>query len=285
MSNKAKKTISRQAGLEIGYILGKYFLKMDHLHYGYWTDQISLDVANLHLAQEEYVNFVISHIPSHVRTILDVGCGTGYIARRLLDMGFEVDCVCPDPYLRQRAIELLQDRSHIFECPYEELQTENLYDMALFCESFQYIDEVKAISKSFKILNDGGYLLICDIFRKSVEGSSAISGGHNLEKFYDHMATFPFQQLKDADITEQTACNMDLMNDVMQKVVRPAADACLRFLQSRYPLVLKFLRWKYRNKLEKIERKYFSGQRTGETFKKYKSYRLLLYKKAASETT
>lgn len=276
---KTKKAVSRQVGLEIGYICGKYFLKLDHLHYGYWTDKIKPDVANLHLAQQEYVNFVISHIPSRVRTILDVGCGTGQIAGRLIDMGYKVDCVCPDPYLKERADELLQGQSRIFECPYEELQTENRYDMTLFCESFQYIKEVQAISNSYKILNDDGYLLICDIFRKTVEGETAMSGGHNLDRFYSRIAEFPFQKLEDLDITEQTAPNMDLVNDVMQSVVRPASDAGVRFLHSRYPLILKFLRWKYRKKLEKAERKYFSGQRTGEAFKKCKSYRLMLYKK------
>lgn len=282
--HKTKKAISRQVGLEIGYICGKYFLKLDHLHYGYWTEQLSLDVANLHLAQEQYTKFVISHIPEGVKTILDVGCGTGQIAKRLIDMGYEVDCVCPDPYLRERAGELLQGKSRIFEWPYEELETERRYDMALFCESFQYIDEVKAVSHSYKILNEGGYMLICDIFRKTVEGKNPISGGHNLERFYDRMPAFSFQQLEDIDITEQTAPNMDLMDEVMQNVVKPSTEAGLRFLKSRYPLVLKILRWKYRKKLEKVERKYFSGQRTGETFKKYKAYKLFLYKKVAEGT-
>ncbi|MDP6433472.1 MAG: hypothetical protein QGI15_04035, partial [Candidatus Scalindua sp.] len=72
---------------EVGSICGKYFLKLDHLHYGYWTGDMEVDVANLHLAQDEYAKFVISHIPDGVKTILDVGCGTGQIAKELLDMG------------------------------------------------------------------------------------------------------------------------------------------------------------------------------------------------------
>jgi SAM-dependent methyltransferase len=279
--HKTRKAVSRQVGLEIGHICGKYFLKLDHLHYGYWTDHISLDVANLHLAQEQYARFVISHIPDGVKTILDIGCGTGHIAKHLIDMGYKVDCVCPDPYLRERAGELLRDKSRIFGCPYEELETENRYDMALFCESFQYIDEIKAISNSDKILSDGGYMLICDIFRKTVGNESTMSGGHNLDRFYDRIAEVPFQKIEDLDITEQTAPNMDLMDDVMQNVVKPSAEAALRFFQCRNPHILKFLRWKYRKKFEKVERKYFSGERTGETFKKYKSYRLMLYKKVA----
>ena len=31
-------------------------------HYGYWTDELDVDVANLHLAQDEYVKFICSLI-------------------------------------------------------------------------------------------------------------------------------------------------------------------------------------------------------------------------------
>jgi len=39
------------------------------------------------------------------------------------------------------------------------------------------------------------------------------------------------------------------------------------------------LKWKYRKKLDKIEQVWYSGELTGENFIKFKSYRLLIYKK------
>jgi len=36
-------------------------------------------------------------------------------------------------------------------------------------------------------------------------------------------------------------------------------------------------------KISKIDRKYFNSEKTGENFKKFKSYRLLLYKKTNSD--
>ena len=95
MSDKRdKRTISREIGLEIGAVCGKHFLKLEHLHYGYWTDDLELEIFNLHIAQENYVNFLISHIPEGAKTILDVGCGMGQISRKLLDKGYTMDC-CP----------------------------------------------------------------------------------------------------------------------------------------------------------------------------------------------
>ena len=54
---KDKKTVSREIGVEIAAICGKYFLKLDHLHYGYWTDGLEVDIANVHIAQENYADF------------------------------------------------------------------------------------------------------------------------------------------------------------------------------------------------------------------------------------
>ncbi|MBA7651731.1 hypothetical protein ES703_59550 [subsurface metagenome] len=278
---KTKKDISRELGLEAGSICGKYFLKLEHLHYGYWTGDIEIDIANLHIAQDEYAKFVISHIPDGVKTILDVGCGTGQIAKKLLDMGYQVDCVSPCPFLKKQASELLGNRSHVFECFYENLQTVNRYDMVLFCESFQYIDMEQALSNTNKFLKSGGYLLICDIFRKGTLDKTFMGGGHSLTKFYNLIAKSSFRLIENVDITEQTAPNMDLLDDAMESVVRPVVSAGVRFLESRNPITLKLLRWKYRKKINKAHKKYLEGRKTGENFKKYKSYQLFLYKRDA----
>jgi len=280
---KTKKDISRELGLEVGSICGQYFLKLEHLHYGYWTGDIEIDIANLHIAQDEYAKFIISHIPDGVKTILDVGCGTGQIAKKLLDMGYQVDCVSPCPFLKKQAGELLGNRSHVFECFYENLQTVNRYDMVLFCESFQYIDMEQALSKTDKFLNSGGYLLVCDIFRKDVLDKTFMGGGHSLTRFYNLIAKSSFRLIENMDITEQTAPNMDLLDDAMESVVRPVVSAGVRFFESRNPITLKLLRWKYRKKINKAHKKYLEGHKTGENFKKYKSYRFFLYKKDAQE--
>ena len=272
--NKMKKEISREAGLEIGYILGKYFLKLDHLHYGYWADGLELDVTNLSKAQDAYADFVVSHIPEGVETILDVGCGTGQIASMLFEAGYKADCVCPSSVLRKRARELLGNKSQIFESTYEELQTENRYDMVLFCESFQYIYLQKAVSKTPGFLNDGGFLFICDIFRKDVEGKCVMGGPHKLGKFLGLMEDAPFEQIEDLDITEQTAPNIDILNHVTQEVMFPVIKAAEKFFHSRHPIILKLIKWKYRKKIAKTEQKYLHSNRTGEDFAYYKTYRL-----------
>ncbi|MHC4790464.1 MAG: class I SAM-dependent methyltransferase [Planctomycetota bacterium] len=280
---RTKKDISREIGLEVGSICGQYFLKLEHLHYGYWTSDIEVDVANLSLAQDKYTKFVVSHIPEGVETVLDVGCGTGQIAKELLDIGYEVDCVSPSPYLKQRASELLGGKSRVFECFYEDLETANRYDLVLFCESLQYIDLEKALSNTSKFLNNGGYLLICDVFSKDIVGKEVMSGGHKLAKFYGLIEKSPFRLIENVDITEETAPNMDLFNDVLEKVVGPVVNAGIRLFKSRHPLALKFLRWRYRKKIDKLRGKYFGGGKTGEEFKKYKSYQLFLYKKGTQE--
>ena len=93
------------------------------------------------------------------------------------------------------------------------------------------------------------------------------------------MKDAPFKLIESLDITEQTAPNMDLMNDVIQNVLRPSIEAGVGFAESRNATVVKVVKWLYRKKIEKLKRKYCSENRTGEEFKKYKQYQLLLYQK------
>jgi 2-polyprenyl-3-methyl-5-hydroxy-6-metoxy-1,4-benzoquinol methylase len=278
-----KKIVSREIGLEIGSICGKYFLKLNHLHYGYWTEDLKVDIANVHIAQEKYADFVISHIPEGTKRILDVGCGSGHIAKKLIDLEYKVDCVSPSHFLAEQTRQLLGDASHIFECFYEQLQTENRYDLILFSESFQYINMEKNFSKTIGLLNPQGSMLICDYFRKETHEKSNISGGHPLGDFYDTVSRYPFELMKDIDITPQTAPNMDVLNDVFKNAVLPTVVLTRQLLENRYPLVSKIVNWLYRKKINKIDQKYFHGEKTGEHFMKFKSYRLLLLKKTNPE--
>ncbi len=278
VKKKKKSDLSRHLGLEVGSIVGQYFLKLDHLHYGYWGDDLEVDITNLRHAQAAYADFIVAHVPQGVKTILDVGCGTGHVASELLKHGYEVDCVSPCPYLKKRAGELLGDRSHIFECRFEDIDTDKKYDMVMFCESFQYIDIEKALTNVASLLNDNGHLFICDYFRKDVQIKGAMSGGHKIVKFNEIMGRSPFDLVDQLDITEQTAPNMDLLGDVLLNVVQPSVSAGGRLLQERHPWVYKIATWKYRKKLAKLERKYFEAGRSGQAFRDEKTYQLLVFK-------
>src|SRR4030042_637082 len=182
--NKREKKSSREFGLELAAIGGKYLLNLEHLHYGYWAGDLEVKIGNLHKAQENYSDFLFSQIPESVETILDVGCGLGQTAKKLIDSGYRVDCVSPTPFLSEQVRSLLGNKSQIFECLYEEMETEKRYDLVLFAESFQYIALEKALKQTVKFLNNEGYLLICDVFRMEAERKRVVGGGHKLTKFY-----------------------------------------------------------------------------------------------------
>ena len=283
MSKKRKKnkSLSREIGLEIGAVCGKHFLKLEHLHYGYWTEDMDVEIFNLHIAQEKYVDLLISHIPEGAKTILDVGCGMGQISRKLLDKGYTMDCVSPSAYLAECARKLLDDDVTIFECFYEKLETDKRYDVVLFSESFQYIPPKDAVEKTLGILNPGGAMLICDIFQTEAEGRCGVSGGHRLKNFNAVMkdAEDALELVTDIDITENTAPTIDIECDLFRNVGLPVMGLVEKLMRSRHPWLTKLIMWKAQKKIDRMHKKYLGGDRTGENFKKFKSYRLFLYKK------
>ena len=281
--SRAKKIDTKEVGLDIGLILAKYFYKTDYLHYGYWEDNLKLDANNVAKSMENYVNYLKKKIPPGVQKVLDVGSGSGKFARNLLDEGYQVDCVSPSPNLTKHVRKNIENRGEIFACLFEQVKTKKTYDLVLFSESFQYIPLDIAIGNAINLLKPGGYLLICDFFRKPVEGKSPISGGHDLSKFYHKMEEEPFHQLINEDITEYTAPNMDLVNGFLMEVLHPIYQSLFYILDNKYPKLSKFIKWKFRKKLDKISEKYFQDKCNGDSFKKYKSYHCLLYQKVEPE--
>ncbi len=275
---RRKKVNSKEAGLEIGLHFFKFFLKSEHLHYGYFKD-LEIDITNLAIAQQQYAEYLIDLIPNGVRSILDVGCGSGKLAEMLIQKGYEVDAVAPGNQLSSYAKNKLGDHVELFNSRFEDLSTDKKYDLILFSESFQYIPIKEALDGAIHHMHDEAYVLIADFFKTDPNGESLLGGGHDFSDWMKELTSYPFDIRKEEDITEHTAPTIDLVQELSNEVLKPSWKVIFDLAEDRFPLALKFLKWKYKNKLDKLEKKHFTGQRTGANFKKYKKYMLYILQK------
>jgi SAM-dependent methyltransferase len=254
---------------------------MQDLHYGYWPPDLAVAPRNLAQAQATYTDLLLSHIPPGVRTVLDVGCGAGNTARKLLDRGYQVDCVSPNGVLTGVARQTLGDRARIFECRFQDLETDRHYDLILFSESLLFIPLDAAFTQALRLLTPRGHILVTDIFRVPAEGTSPIGGGHELPVFREAVARFGLEPVQEVDMTEGIAPTFDLLDRIYAEAIQPAYQMIMARLTVRSPWLMRIVRWQFGKKLEKAERKHFSGRRNGANFKKYKAYRLLLFRRPA----
>ncbi|NLE01794.1 MAG: class I SAM-dependent methyltransferase [Fibrobacter sp.] len=274
----SRKERSREIGLDIGILFARHFIGSDHLHFGYWTEDMELKLENLHKAQEKHSDFLISQIPQNVKKILDVGAGAGALAKLLREKGYEVECVSPSRNLA-RYIKLANGENFpVHLGKFENVTINDKYDLVLFSESFQYVNLEVALSKSHSLLNEGGHLLICDFFKTDAPGKSPLGGGHNLTAFYDAVKKHPFSIVTEHDITANTAPNMDLVNQLLTGFIAPVYRMAMEYLRDYYKLVYRLIRYIFRKRLEKLDSKYFNGERNSKNFVKYKNYRSVLLK-------
>jgi len=104
----------KEIGLDIGLAFARHFYKTDYLHYGYWTDGLTVEPSNVFKAQENYANFMLEHFPDQVASVLDVGCGSGKFAEKMINEGYKVDCVSPSPNLSKHVRKRLDKKSEIW---------------------------------------------------------------------------------------------------------------------------------------------------------------------------
>jgi len=274
-----KQFDSKEVGLEIGLVIFKYFLKSEYLHYGLFTDGLEGDIGNLAQAQVNYAEFLHSHVPDGIETILDVGCGSGKMAQTLIEHGYRVDCVSPSKLLAERARTLVGDDCEIFQCGFEDLQTEKRYDLVLFSESFQYIPVTTALDNALRFANPRGHLLVSDYFKTDAPGDCLLGGGHSFTEWERQLRDYPLEVVHEQDITEFTAPTVDVINSFSQELLHPVWKLAFALVDNKYPRVARFLRWKFRKKIAKLEKKHFTGGRTAEVFKQHKQYMFYLFRK------
>lgn len=272
------KVDSKEVGLVAGLNLFNFFLGTKDLHYGFWSDGLEVTIQNLPEAQKRYSDFLIGHVPEGVKTILDVGCGAGGVATKLISRGFLVQGISPSPLLSEAAQKQAGDGFKIHAGRFEEvnLPINEKFDLILFSESFQYISLDVVLQKSQKMLNPGGYILICDFFKTNAPGKSIIGGGHKFKRFQAVLKESGMNVLEEKDITHETASNLDLDNQMGRELLLPTLKLIGYTFRNNHPWISKIFSWKFRKKLKKLNRKYLSNERNAETFSKYKIYKLFL---------
>ena len=278
MNKKKEKVSSKEVGLEIGLVISRFLYKTEHLHYGYWPDDLAIIPENVRKAQDLHSKLIIDAIPENVETILDVGSGSGGLAEKLVNEVYKVHCVSPSEYLADAIEEKLGDKVKVYRSTCQDLELEQQYDLVIFSESFQYVQVNRAIEKSIEALKPNNHLLICDFFRQPGTGRRPLGGGHGWDWFQNALKEYPLEEIINKDITKETARTMDLFNDMLNDVAVPISSLSGRYMDSNFPKSMKILRWAFRKHLTKINEIYFSGHLTSEMFNKMKTYRLLLYK-------
>ncbi len=257
----------------------RFFLKSEYLHYGLFKNGLKTDISNLKKAQEKYEAFLTAHMPETVKTILDVGSGSGKTALTLCNKGFQVECVSPSILLNNYARSLLDNRVPVFDSDFESFTAPQKYDLILFSESLQYLQLEKSLSNALTLLSDGGYIMVADFFKTDAPGKSRIGGGHRYAEWVGLLKRYPLEVIEEVDITEQTAPTLDLSEELTMTVAKPAWENIVVYLETNYPKAAKFLKWQFRKKIEKIENKYLKGGRNAEEFKTHKKYIFCLIRK------
>ena len=120
MARRRRNMDSKEVGLVMGLTVGRYFFGSDDLHYGFWPDDLEVKPGHIKQAQENHAQLILQTIPAGVKTILDVGCGAGALAQRLLDTGYDVEAVSPSGLLTAQARALLGSACPIIEAPFEQ---------------------------------------------------------------------------------------------------------------------------------------------------------------------
>jgi SAM-dependent methyltransferase len=280
---------------ELGLVLAHELLDLDDLHFGLWGDELDVSLGSFPAAQRRFTDYLLNRMPpSGEGRVLDVGCGTGALTERLVSAGYAADALSPSSRLnalaRERLDALPGHDARVFDARLEDLALEGLagaYGTVLFSESFQFVKMDIALDRVAHLLRTGGHLVICDMFKSGRQGDGGpgdgvIRGGQSLSRFQTLISDSRFAPVAEDDITTQVSPTIDLVADLLERRVAPAARALDSFLGSRHPLSWRIVRGLTRRRLRKVDARYFSGHYNRRTFERYKTYRYMTFRLEAA---
>lgn len=253
---------------------------LDYLHYGYFEANDPLTLEGLKVAQQKYTDKIISVFPKDVNKVMDVGCGAGGNAKTMVEKGYTVTCVDPDPYLLSKTLEKTQNKIKAIEGLYENVTgvEKESQDLVLMSESCQYISPVEGWDLHRKHVKMGGYVMAVDFFKiRPIDKAYISKSGHELDFFISEADKKGFKLLLKEDITPQTAPTMDLYQTIISDKIFPVFEAIFTFVERKFSFVYKVLSYFLKEKIIFLKEKY--SHQDSKIFSHYKGYYILLFQR------
>ena len=129
------------------------------LHYGYFDnpsiEPMEISINDVYRAQTRYAELLLSKLPaSSGLRILDIGCGTGAMAKMMLDMGHHPTALTPDK-TQAHHIRSIYNDIPVVECKFEDFNGDayaQTFDVVITSESLQYLKQAISLPLIDKIL-------------------------------------------------------------------------------------------------------------------------------------
>jgi SAM-dependent methyltransferase len=209
-------------------------LGLTSLHYGYWTDHEQLTLENLKVAQRRYTDQLVGLVPAEARRVLDVGCGTGDIARLLTTRGHEVTAISPDSAHWESAKDGQPGLKYV-NTRFEDLAIDQTFDLILMAESQNYIDTELGFRQCNRYLCKGGHLLVSGIFGRADAPPATLPAfvANTDAGFVSAAQRHGFQLQLCQDITAQVVPTLDFCRATYEQYVQPAIGIAALWLDRR----------------------------------------------------
>ena len=246
-------------------------LGLKRLNYGIWLPDDKLSIEKLEEAQERYDNYLIDNIPDSVKSVLDVGCGTGMLIKKLISLGFNAEGLSPDITQMKTFTENINATFHYLT--FEDFSKTDQYDCLIMSESAQYISMEKIFENAKRALKNDGYLMICDYFLLKNALGELNKSGHNYEVFMNQIKNNDFILIAEDDITESVTKTLDLAKDFVERVFK-GLEIGTEKIRVKHPHMNNFLFWLFKKKIEKLNQEI--QLLDSHEFKKNKTYRFIL---------
>ena len=282
--DKKNREDSRSVGLDIALKVISFVSGKEHLHYGYWNG-LDVNLGNLGNAQEAYTKHLFEYLPKRKTktrlNILDIGGGSGQIAKYLIELGHKVTIIIPSLVLAEHAKKNTKGNAEIHITTFEEyLPQDNVkFDLCLYAESFQYIPIKIALQKATQLLKEDGEILIADCFRSKNEQTGIFrkpGGGPSLLSMESEIIKQKLEIISKEEITEAVAPSIEL-EQYFYNTIGFSINRVIQSLKTNRPISLKFLGILYKLFLSKrrrlrLENRLFEKSRSRDLFIKYNHY-------------
>ncbi len=182
--------ITQAAQLPHPFNFYKLLLDSDALHFGYWAE--NQPKLSLEQAQEAMTDLLLARFPAPPAKVLDVGCGLGATAGRLVKQGYSVTALAPSVELIAYAKQY-NPGAHYLVCglldELPEVMPPHRYDVIILQESLQYLPDLHAVFARLKsLLNPDGRIVLGDEVSYSTEtqAHSSVHQAMQIEQAFAH---------------------------------------------------------------------------------------------------